>query len=779
MGPDSYGPTLGASHPARWLCLLAQRLWKPIAGPYSKELMVCCTLTMPTTNASSSARHAVADVPTRIVFAALFALLALASCTPWQTKVTRHVQDQQFAEASGLLTANGAGATPAADLDAEGKAARAAFTTAIETTTAAEVFGRLDAGSAHDALALCEERIRLCPWSATLPEYRRDCEAKVAQIRAAEQAWLELLTSTPPTREALRSTLTDAVARPSWYFDSPILPSLLHAMQNLLADAGFAQLEASQFRLSTTEATDLAKDLRLARVDLEQEQLLVALQDLLRALPVYQGKRPSVLTSAELQALGAARQLAESHGAKLAPRCAPSEDTKGSAAAFVADAANDPRLTRLQLMLANAGTRTVTESLDASLAGCWEAIGSWATTNLGAVLTDAEVGSAALAEGETWADPSLLGDLLHEPLARAHVRTAARIANDGTACHLAMLHLARARRLGLAVSDPAYREATAAAKETRLLSPRVVVRAALDDERTFHPDCESPPLDEFAEAFSVALAAFRPALTVVVGHAKDAPDLMVLFRVTKADEYREEVDTKVVHSSYQDGMREVVNPEKKSMWNELAWARGKVVDARQLYEMSLQQYRENPSPWKRTQVEEEAAYHNRCIDEYEALQTRFDALPDTIVEPNLVPYTFTQGTIRGGIRLTMAARFSGGREQTYSHEVSAPFPYQSGNKSSDVNPAYRNENHMKVLMSEIHSRDSRLEMALAAVVQKMNFDLGRLPFATTVELSPEQKVILSWLLHPRGIQKDIAEPLGVPAWAIEATDVEELTSQGK
>lgn len=711
--------------------------------------------------------------------AALCALLVLASCAPWQARVAQHVEYQQFAEASELLVENGAGEAPAADLDAEGKAVRAAFTTAIETTTASECLELIEGGAVRAAMSLCEERIRQCPWSLTLPEYQRDCAAKLEQIREAEQAWLELLTHAPVTRENLRRTLADAIARPSWYFDSPILPMLLPVMQSLLAEANLAKLQADQFRLSTTDAVEVVDDLRLAQADLEQKRLLLDLQELLRALPAYSETRPSGLTLAELHALGAARQLAATRTSELESARAASNASKGLAADFVEDDGSDPRLARLKIQLANEGTRTPSQCLDACIAGSWTAIGNWAATHLGAALANPEVDGATLAEGETWVHPDLLGNRLRAPLARAHVHTAARISHDSSACHLAQLHLARARRLGLTNPDPAHRDVIAAVRATRRLNPRVAVHTSVRDEffGVEYFGVNSAAYETFVSSFFAAIAAKRPTLAELVASDQDAAGLMLLFRVTDATEYMKKEDTRVVQSSYIDGYIEVANEEKAQIQREIELYREKIAATSAELENAWAQYQAAPSEWTSYWVNfykdsgrALTASHNELVD-------RHNAMPDTVTEPSVVPYSFEESTYRAGVKLTVVLRLGTGVESTYSHATSMPFPFRTGCAPTDVNPAYRMDTENETWSTAQLSLHEQRRAAIEAVAEKMNLDFGRLPFASTVELSPEQTLILQWLLHPRGIQKDIAAALGVPAWAIEAADIEELTSQ--
>lgn len=710
--------------------------------------------------------------------AALCALLVLASCAPWQARVAQHVEYQRFAEASELLVENGAGEAPAADLDAEGKAVRAAFTTAIETTTASECLELIEGGAVRAALRLCEERIRQCPWSLTLPEYQRDCAAKVEQIHEAEQAWLELLTHAPVTRETLRRTLADASARPSWYFDSPILPMLLPVMQSLLAEANLGKLQADQFRLSTTDAVEFVEELRLARVDLEQERLLLDLQELLRALSANAEKRPSDLTLEELHALGAARQLAATRPAELRSARAASNANKGLAAEFVEDNSGDPRLTRLKLKLANEGTRTTSQCMDACIAGSWTAIGNWAVTHLGAALADPDIDGATLAEGEAWIHPDLLGNRLRTPLARAHVNTAARISRDSTACHLAQLHLARARRLGLTNPDPAHRDVIAAVRATRRLNPRVAVRTSVRDEffGLAYFGFYSAAYKNFLASFSAAIAAKGPTLAELVESEQDTAGLMLLFRVIDATEYMEKEDTRAVQSSYIDGYIEVANEEKLQLQREIEQYREKIAAAARELENAWAQYRAAPSEWTSYWVNFYKDSRKVLIDSHNELVDQHNALPDTVTEPSMTPYSFEESVYRVGVKLTVVVRRGNGFESTYSHATSMPFPFRSGCAPTDVNPAYRMDTESETLSTAQLSLHEQMRAAIDAVAEKMNLDLGRLPFALTVELSPEQTRILQWLLHPRGIQKDIAAALGVPAWAIEAADVEELTS---
>lgn len=581
-------------------------------------------------------------------------------------------------------------------------------------------------------------------------------------------------------------SLAEGNRRPSWFFDSETLVALRDVAIEKLLRAAIVRVERSRGRMTSEERAELEQDLQLAKAPRNEQQQLANVLDILGDLPLAETTRRENLSKREIAALNRA-----SRPDPLRPSRRPGSSLRSGEA--------DPQMAKVQADLRRLGVQRssvdpeartdrpaaspATErprfqpsgrpgnSLRDCILLCWCEVDQWVVSELGAILRGPEVTYAELREGERWILEPGIRPHLASDVARAHVTMAQRLARHSLAATVALVHLSRAVELGLPASSRSLVEAKTLAEATRAATPRPALQLRL----TCEPDVDPQIEIMVAAALRSVLMGTENALSALTTYAtrSDQPTLTV--RILKADLVADFSGVSTVSSSYLSHYQRVPNPRKRSLEFACDLAKSWAESAEYSYESALRSHNIYPTEWSLISVNN--AYNNyvRAVDDYNFKVNLYNSTPSTIEEPVFMPYSFRQGTVRFGWRVAAHISAPGVGSIHQQHESIATDFMRIGAKVTDRTETYRRNDSLDIDISP-EAGLNRLFKVAEEIRDSMQPGLGKLAFQTTAVLEPEQQTILAWLHHPLGIQKSLAEELGVPEWASQCVNPADLLS---
>lgn len=659
---------------------------------------------------------------------AMLALCFVAGCSSLDQKIAACVGESRFADARKLLDEEGLGELPTPSASPEGLGARAAFTGAIEVATEREISGLLLRGLAHGAHQLAMDRLQTCPWSAKLVATAEECRTKIAQIVAAEEMWSTQIGLAEPPIESVRSFLTEWTEKPSWCFDSDKLRALRPVAIEKLEQAAIASVEQSRGRFQPASRMSLLRDLQLVKVQQAEQQQLGYVLDILADMPLSNVASTERLSQQSLAALDRAKNQALGRQARQS----------GSA-------------------------------IDKCIGKCWKEVQQWIVTETGRILRLPDVTYDELSVGELWAiDPSI-APRLDADLSSAHVSFAGRLASHPLASTVALVHLSRARALGISGPAALPLQIEAVAKATRSATPRPPVSLRITCEKSVDPQLEMI----VASALRSVLTSSAESLSELTPFAAASDQQTVTIHITRANIVFDTSGVSAVASSYLSHYQDVPNPRKEHLRRDCDWAESDVSRAKWSYDSAVSSHNIYPTQWSLNSVN--SAYNNyvRAVDDYNFKVGLFNSTPSTTSEPVFMPYSFRQGTVRFGWQVGVLASLPGMPTLREDRESIASDFVRLGSKISDKSESQRRTDPLNIDLSADAGLNHLYE-ALRAIRDSLNVGLGKLAFETTATLAPEQHRILAWLHHPLGIQASLADALGVPKWASGCVSVKDL-----
>jgi S1-C subfamily serine protease len=649
-------------------------------------------------------------------------LFLLGACKSADQKLANYLKEARYAEARALLEEEKVGATLSPKADARALTLRERFTADIETSTASLVDSLIAKRSTRDAQKTALERKEFCPWSAPLVALVERCDGLVARIVQAEQKWTPVFADDVVAVYQARRFLSELAPDRPWILDSEALRRCEErAFQSIVAEwSGI--VSKRQGRLQQADHDALHRELLSIGIQSTELEELDSVLNLVQALPTVQANGEVHLNDDAVKALVKARSL-----------------------------------------LGNDGMYETKSRLLPCISAAWSAFARWHREDFPRILDSLQVTYAELAVGEAWNSVASYGQTSRASLARAHVHVAARLAPQGIASVLALIHLGRAKEHGLPAADEQLVAVERLALATRAVSPAPVYRLRIDLEPKVDPQVH----DLVERAFQIGLQSDVKALgrLDLFEQGRELPHVTVTIR--DAELIADFSNLQTIASSYFSHFENVPNLAKSLLKSQLDSAKWDVNSKESAYNSAVSSYNLFPSQFSLNSVNWAYTAYSMAVNNHNSLVDLYNSTPATITQPVYLPYSFRQGNVRFGWSASVSVEVSGCEPINYSNESVASDFVRVGSKYSDRTESYRKEDFLDIDVSA-DAGLGHLAKVVAQVKESMNKPLGRLAKEPVADLGPEERATLGWIYHPWGIQPEIAESLGVPMWAKSA-----------
>ncbi len=654
----------------------------------------------------------------QILFVPLLLAALTSACRSPAQKLDGFLKEGRFAEARALLEEEQAGATVGEKATAESVALRDLYTTEIETSTRTSVDQLSREGATHRSRDLARERFGHCPWSVELAALLEECEGRVATIRAMETSWAPLQLSVSTSASHGRRFLAEVEPNRPWIMDSEQLRGFELAAIGSIVLEWADVVGRSAARLSAPDKKSMRSELnRIGITDAELGELDRSLS-IVERLPET-ATEATRLSQANLEALREARsELGVDGNVKCHSRLAP-----------------------------------IVEAT-------WAAVVRWTTRDMPMILESKHVSWSELAEAEAWTHSAGIGPMLRSAVARAHVQRAHRRAPQGNAATLALVHLDRARQLGLDSGDAQWAAAESLALATRANSPPPLYRLEIDLGPKVEPEVRSLVLS----ALNSQMGSPDDALAILSPTSAESSAERIAMTIDQCDLVFDIGSLQSVESRYFSHFETVANPRKAQLAIELQIAESNVDSKKRAYNWAVNSHNAWPTQYSLNNVNWSYTAYTSAVNHYNFVVGLYNTTSSTITQSVYLPYMFQQGTIRYGWRLSATVRVGPCDPFTATHESIASDFVRLGNKGGDEVEAYRADDGIDIDISA-EAGIAHLGAVIERLKAQMNGPVGGLASVSTADLEREESGLLGWLHHPWGIQPALAAKLGVPDWA--------------
>lgn len=658
---------------------------------------------------------------TPIAIFPLSLLVAIGTgCNSVDRELAKQLSDGQFDAARAILEEYEVGAIPSPSASPEALALRAQFTNAIESDSQQKVAALLESGQARQAHELACVRQQFCPWSDILKAMVADCEALLRRIRDTEKRWSPAFEQSPSVSQA-REFLTEIASHGPWMMDSPLLRSLESSAKSKLMRHWTDEIEAQGGRLGSEDRMLLDADLASCKIAEEDCRRLDEVLAITSGLPSQLHARSPHSTD-WLSLVARARQLTSSS----AP------PTSGAPVSPLIGAA-------------------------------WSAFGRWYRGPFTTLLASGDVSYELIAEAEAWQETGHATFSVSKELAMAHISLAARQAPLGLSAPLALVHLQRARALGVPSGDPEIAQVTNIALAARTNQSRVAYRLLVEIEPEVHPEIQAI----LQRALLVGLEAKSGQLAELDYRCSDVSRPALAVRVHSAQRLAEAFDEKTITSAYYSHHETVANPAKQSLASQLNAAEATVELREQAYDSAVKLHNIYRTIYSLANANSAYSSYMQSIDQYNLLVSQYNAAPSTIERAVYLPYTFEEGKVRFGWRVVASAAIEGLSSIDVRAESVAEDFVRLGTKATDRESKFRRDDRIDIDISWESSLE-HLGRVVEQVRARLNEPLCELGRGLIPGITEEEKRILGWMCHPWGLQPELASGCGVPAWAAAA-----------
>ena len=650
------------------------------------------------------------------------ALLLLAACKSGAQTMEEYLQDLRFAEARALLEEKEVGATPSPGAESDALALRERFTEVIDAETEQQVEGLIAAGSTRDAQMTARERCMLCPWSASLEGLVERCDKLVARIETTEQSWSSVFDAEATTAMQARRFLSELAPNRPWILDSKLLLHYESAAVKVVVREWADLITERGGRPTDPECAGMAAELReIGLSEAEMQALEIPLVILARLPPTRYSAEPHVDAIA-IEALDEARRL-----------------------------------------LGKDGRVECTTRLEPCVRAAWDAFSRWYHVDFLQLLESPQVTYREVLAAEPWNTIPNFGAWSRASLGRAHVHLGAQYARQGLASTLALLHVRRARTLGVEKGDPQLIEVAQVARATQASTPTPVYRLEVNLEPKVDPEIH----DLVKSAFAFGLQSGEGSVGRLDVHAFEPGLPRVAVTVVDAELVADFSNVGAVSSKYFSHFENVTNPAKSLLEVQLNSARWDMNNKERAYTSAVSTHNIYPTQYSQNNVNWAYTAYSRAVDYYNALVSQYNATPATIAQAVYLPYTFMQGNVRFGWSASARIEVAGSRSMSARGRSVVDDFVRIGSKATDRSEVYRRGDPLDLDISASAGL-GHLKDVVAQIREKMNEPLGRVAREPLAGSDPEVQTILGWIYHPWGIQPALADRLGVPAWAASA-----------
>jgi hypothetical protein len=347
---------------------------------------------------------------------------------------------------------------------------------------------------------------------------------------------------------------------------------------------------------------------------------------------------------------------------------------------------------------------------------------------------------------------------VREIVARGHLSRAERLAGTGRSAILALVHVDRAEKLGpdgiLKDSQKVRDTAAAAFANSGRLPIRLRIRTNPSDD----------PIVQDLARFAVARAVKQRVRSHInlrpVSAYEKTTDVDVSF-----DSIRLLVpsmaDLSAQSSSYLSHFEDVPNPTKTALKLQLDIQRISVDSALNSLNYAITSFNINPAQWALQNVNYARTQYNMEVDRYNTTVQLYNATSSTISRPVYLPYTFRQGTVRHGWRMSGSVTVGKAEERFQVDEVDSDF-VRIGTRPEDRNADYRRDDFLDIPVGTERLAE-QLVKAAEQIQAKVALAAKGLGISMRSDVSPEERAIVVAALFPFDDRQ--ARAYTVPEWA--------------
>lgn len=651
-------------------------------------------------------------------------LLGGLGCRSASTRVGSLIDEGLYEQALEVLEEEGAGVIPTADVEEGGLDARALYETALRETFTSEAEELDREGKLRTALLAAQRGADLCPWSAPLCATRDTLASRVAELDELEGKWSHWPPETGQTsvREA-RSLLGELRPVALSLEDSPRLQELQAAARDRVVQA-WARILKSQGGVLTGDQAPFMED-ELAGLP----GIGDALGDLHDQVARFAQLRSSTLPSSSSPEtlLRHLRQLA-------------------------LDSSDE------------AGGTDLVNPLHPCINAFGEELTEWTVQQLPELVDSPQVDFPSLCIAEDIVQAFDENPAIREAIAAGHLRRAEILGRGGVASLLAWTHLERAADCGLPRSDERWSQAAQ------------TIRAAL--QATDWPSI-SIGID-FAPSVDPSLQGLtRMALRQAIVHRGqgwsrwrwveprvESPDVLLV--IDSARCVATELSAlNLVSSSYFSHHQQVPNPSLVGLELSLSFAKSAMNSAKSSYDYAVTSHNYNPTTWSLQSANN--AYNNYVmrLNAYNNVVAQYNATPATISQKTYLPYSFREGTVRFGWKMTVQLQVGTETQTIPAESISSDFA-RIGTRRADRSASRRTDDPIAIDTS-VEAGLMHLNRVATSACTKLDLMLGSLRYEAYTQLTEQESEALAWLLHPWGPRSDVRTSSRQPGWLREAS----------
>ncbi len=575
------------------------------------------------------------------------------------------------------------------------------------------------AGKVREALKRAQEAFQLCPWSDRIKSTRLRCEAIVNKLDDLERKWIGQISSGQVSPDESHEVLSDLAAVVPSLSDSPKLHQLRGIATQAAVEFWGEKLAEERLHLSQSDESQMETDL----------------------CALLGNPRKATEIANAVRTVG-----------DLGSRDFPNPDVlSGLVDVLYLDNTDQ---------VFDGKTQAIKRVLQASFE-------DWTANGFVQSLVSASVSFDTVKEAEFLLEsvPGLKDASSYKhALALGHLNRAKQLLKGGVSTTVALLHLQRSKFVDSDSKDAGDLGATERSARTYLSTVNYPdITLSMDINPAISLDIQGVMYAAFSSAFLGRSQEDRPwhlvdsgtgaqDVSIVIDSAELAvPELSKLPRV---------------NSQFLSHYETVPNPAKESLRFQLSWEKSQVEMAESDYERAVSSYNWDPSDWNLNRVNSAYTRYKWAISSYNSLVDQFNMTPSTIEQPVFLPYSYSQGDVRFGCRISITCKV-GTKEYHFTGESMDRSFVRIGTKPTDTNQSARRD--VGLTFSPTFERFlDHINAALRSVCDQIDPLLLSLNYPSYATLSPDETVLLQCLMHPWGFSKSSVQRPDLPAWEKDA-----------
>jgi hypothetical protein len=351
-------------------------------------------------------------------------------------------------------------------------------------------------------------------------------------------------------------------------------------------------------------------------------------------------------------------------------------------------------------------------------------------------------------------EPSISSDC-DKALAHAHFQRAGKIARLGSAAAAGLAHLARAHELDAALSVDDLR--TAALATIAKLPPRKFT-ITISSGSGANPEV-------LGSLFYVSMLGLRLSSTEDVEWIPVSPGTVGADAVVHFEHAERDVPSvsnlSPVISKYFSHMQSVPNPQKAQLESRLAGQKIAMDIALSSYNSAVTSFNYNRTQWSLNAVNYAENNYQFQRNTYNSIVSLYNATSSTIQEPVYLPYSYFEGTMRLGYRVSGKFLIKDRQLSFLADKLDRHF-VRINTRYTDTNSSARQDIHFPII-----DTGGRMVSHLIEVGEEVSSSLASVPLLPADPflqgLTESESACVAYLFHPYK-QPSVAN-LGVPGWA--------------